>query len=89
MRISVRVIPRSSRNTIEWEDGALKVRLTAPPVDGAANEALLTLLAQHLGLAKREVHIVHGATGRHKTVEITGMTAEEIEQKIRAERAGL
>ncbi len=84
MRINVRVIPRSSRNAIEWEDGALKVRLTAPPVDGAANEALLALLAQHLGLAKREVQIVHGATGRHKTVEIKGLTAEEIEQKIKA-----
>jgi len=84
MRISVRVTPRSSRNTIAWEDGALKVRLTAPPVDGAANEALLTMLAQHLGLAKRDIQIVYGATGRHKTVEINGLTAEEIEQKIRA-----
>ena len=84
MRIHVRVIPRSSRNAIEWEDGALKVRLTVPPVDGAANKALLALLAQHLGLAKREVQIVHGATGRHKTVEIKGLTAEEIEQKIKA-----
>lgn len=84
MRIRVRVTPRSSKNVIEWEDGALKVRLTASPVDGAANEALLRLLAQHLGLAKREVHIVHGATGRHKTVEIIGLTAEEIEQKIKA-----
>ena len=84
MRISVRVIPRSTRNAIAWEDGALKVRLTAPPVNWAANEALLTLLAQHLGLAKRDIQIVHGATGRHKTVEIKGLTAEEIEQKIRA-----
>ncbi len=83
MRISVRVVPRSSRNAIEWEDGALKVRLTAPPVEGAANEALLALLAQHLGLAKRDIQIVHGATGRHKTVEITGMTLEELEQRIR------
>lgn len=83
MRISVRVVPRSSRNAIEWEDGALKVRLTAPPVEGAANEALLTLLAQHLGLAKRDIQIVHGATGRHKTVEIKGMTMEELEQRIR------
>jgi uncharacterized protein (TIGR00251 family) len=83
MRISVRVIPRSSKNTLEWEDGALKVRLTAPPVDGAANEALLTLLAQRLDLSKRDIQIVHGTTGRHKTVEIAGMTMESIEQKIR------
>lgn len=68
---------------LEWEEGALKARLTAPPVDGAANEALITLLAQRLGVPKRDVNIVHGATGRHKTVEITGMTTEAIEQKIK------
>ncbi len=83
MRINVRVIPRSSKNSIEWEEGTLKVRLTAPPVDGAANEALLTLLAQRLGLPKRDIHIIQGATGRHKIVEITGMTLEELEQRIR------
>ena len=83
MYISVRVIPRSSKNAIEWEAGALKVRLTAPPVDGAANEALVALLAQRLGLPKHAVHIIHGATARHKTVEIAGMRAEEVEQKIR------
>jgi uncharacterized protein (TIGR00251 family) len=83
MRINVRVIPRSSKNMLEWEEGALKARLTAPPVDGAANEALITLLAQRLGVPKRDVNIVHGATGRHKTVEITGMTTEAIEQKIK------
>jgi uncharacterized protein len=82
MRINVRVIPRSSKNSIEWEEGTLKVRLTAPPVDGAANEALLTLLAQRLGLPKRDIHIIQGATGRHKTIEITGMTSQAIEQKI-------
>jgi uncharacterized protein len=82
MRISVRVIPRSNRNVIEWADGGLKVRLTAPPVDGTANEALLTLLAQQLGLAKRDIQIVHGATGRHKTVEITGMTLGELKLRI-------
>ncbi len=84
MRINVRVIPRSSKNSIEWgEEGTLKVRLTAPPVDGAANEALLTLLAQRLGLPKRDIHIVQGTTGRHKTLEITGMTLDALEQKIK------
>jgi len=82
MRISVRVIPRSSKNSVEWEDGALRAHLTAPPVDGAANEALLTLLAQRLGLPKRDVHLVHGTAGRYKTVEIT-MTAGAVEQKIK------
>jgi uncharacterized protein len=83
MRIHVRVIPRSSKNSIVWEEGALKVRLTAPPVDGAANEALIVLLAQCLGLPKRDIQIVHGTSGRHKTVEIMGMTVEAVEQKIK------
>lgn len=83
MRISVRVIPRSSKNALEWEDRALKVRLTAAPVDGAANEALLTLLAQRLGLPKRNLQIVQGTASRHKTVEITGMMLEELEQRIK------
>ena len=77
------MIPRSGKNLIEWEEGGLKVRLTAPPIDGAANDALIALLAQCLGLHKRDIQIVHGTTGRHKIVEITGMTAEAIEKKIK------
>jgi hypothetical protein len=83
MRINVRVIPRSGKNLIEWEEGGLKVRLTAPPIDGAANDALIAFLAQCLGLHKRDIQIVHGTTGRHKIVEITGMVAEAIEKKIK------
>ncbi len=83
MLIAVRVIPRSSRNTLEWEQGALRARLTAPPVDGAANEALIALLAERLGVPKRAIQIVRGATSRQKTVEIAGVTEEEVEQKVR------
>ena len=82
VRVSVRVIPRSSKNAVQWEQGTLKVRLTAPPVDGAANEALIALLAERLGLPKRNVIILQGATSRQKTVEIVGMTAEAVEQKL-------
>ena len=83
MRINVRVIPRSGKNLIEWEEGGLKVHLTAPPVDGAANDALIVFLAEFLGLHKRDIQIVRGTTGRHKIIEITGMTAEAIEKKIK------
>ena len=82
MLITVRVIPRSSRNTLEWEQGVLKAHLTAPPVDGAANEALVALLAERLGMPKRAIQIVRGATSRQKTVEITKMTLEEMERKL-------
>ena len=82
MRVTVRVTPRSRSNTLEWEAGILKARLTAPPVDGAANEALLSLLAEKLGLPRRSISIVQGTTSRQKVVEIAGLTAEEIEKKL-------
>jgi uncharacterized protein (TIGR00251 family) len=83
MLISVRVIPRSSKNSLAWEQGKLKVRLTSPPIDGAANEALVALLAEELGLPKRQITIVRGASGRQKTVEITGVTLEDVEHKLK------
>jgi uncharacterized protein len=83
--ISVKVVPRSSKNSIEWEQGNLKVRLTAPPVDGAANEALVALLAERLALPKRSISIVHGATARQKMVEILGISLEDIKQKLALE----
>ena len=59
------------------------MRLTAPPVDGAANEALIALLAERLGLPKRSISIVSGVTGRQKIVEIVGMAEEEVEKRLR------
>lgn len=82
MLIHVRVIPRSSKNEIAWEGNALKVRLTAPPVDGAANEALLTLLGERLSVPKRTLRIVKGHTGRHKTIEIEGLSSEEVVKRL-------
>ncbi len=82
MRVSVRIVPRSRKNEITWDGDALKVRLTASPVDGAANEALITLVAGHLGLPKRALQIVQGATGRQKVLEIEGLTLAEIMQKL-------
>jgi uncharacterized protein len=83
MRISVRVIPRSSKNVLEWDEGSIRARLTAAPVDGAANAALIELLSKRLDLPRRTISIVRGATGRQKIVEIAGLTLEEVEQRIR------
>jgi uncharacterized protein len=58
------------------------VRLTAPPVDGAANDALVALLAERLGIAKRDISVVHGMTSRQKIVEVSGMTPEVLEQRL-------
>ena len=59
------------------------MRLAAPPVDGAANEALVALLAEQLGVPKRHISIVRGASSRQKIVEIAGVTPENLEQKLR------
>ena len=77
--VSVRVQPRSSRNVVdgEWQ-GALRVRLTAPPLDDRANEALLAFLAEILRIPKSAVRILAGARSRTKRVEIRGVTARHI-----------
>jgi uncharacterized protein (TIGR00251 family) len=59
---------------------ALKVRLGAPPVDGAANEALVALLAHELGVSKRAIRIVSGAASRSKLVQVDGISADLVEQ---------
>ena len=81
LRIRVHVQPRASKNEIVGMHGdALKVRLTAPPVDSAANEALILLLAETLGVARHDVRIVAGATSRAKVVEVAGVSQQQIEQ---------
>jgi uncharacterized protein len=82
MRLNVRVIPRSSKNALSWEEEIVTVHLTAPPVNGAANEALIALLAKRLDLPKRAFQIIQGSTGRQKVVEIEGLTVEELKHKL-------
>lgn len=73
-RLSVRLTPRASREGIDGvRDGVLLVRVSAPPVDGAANEALLRLLAKHLDLPRSALRIVSGDTARTKVVEVDGI----------------
>lgn len=75
----VRVAPRASRNAIIGvHEGSLKVALTAPPVDGAANDALRKLIAKTFGVPKSNVEIVRGERGRNKTLRIRGVSAEAL-----------
>jgi uncharacterized protein (TIGR00251 family) len=75
----VRVAPRASRNRVFGiQDGALKVALTAPPVDGAANEALKKLLAKALGVSKSSVEIIRGDRARIKMVRVHGVRAGDV-----------
>ena len=78
-RLSVYVQPRASKNEIVGlHDGCLRVRLTAPPVEGAANEALVRLIAARLGLSRRQVTVVVGSSGRRKILEIDGVTEAQL-----------
>ena len=74
--IEVKVDPRSSKKEITGVmDNVLKVKLTAPPVGGAANEQLIELLAEKFGVRKSNIIILRGGTSRRKTVKITGVKA--------------
>jgi uncharacterized protein (TIGR00251 family) len=79
VRLNVHVQPRAWRSEIVGEhDGALRVRLAAPPVDNAANEALVVILAKALRIPGPDIRIVAGATSRRKVVEIEGVTADQV-----------
>lgn len=81
VRFSVRVQPRASKNEIAGIHGdALKVRLNAPPVDGAANEALVKFLAEIFAVARRDVRILAGESSRSKIIEIEGITARAVDE---------
>lgn len=82
--LAVRVTPRASRNEIVevLSDGTVKVHLTAPPVEGKANEALIKFLADVLGVAPSRVDVVAGAGGRDKLVSVLDMDAETLHKKI-------
>ena len=77
--IRVRVLPRSSRTEIAGkEDEVYRVKLTAPPVEGKANKALIDFLSKKTGLPKRKFRIVSGAHSRNKTLRIEGISRKEV-----------
>lgn len=83
--IVIKVVPRASRSeVVGWADGILKVRLTSPPVDGAANSELVRLIAKRVGVARSNVEITGGLTSRNKTLRIHGITAEALKAKLAA-----
>ena len=79
VRFLVRVQPRASRSEVVGVHGdALKIRLSAPPVDGAANDALIEFLAHVFAVGRRDVRILSGETSRSKVVEIEGITERAV-----------
>jgi uncharacterized protein len=83
--IIVHVVPRARATEVVGRHGdAIRIRLAAPPVDGAANAELVRFLADRLGLPRRAVSIARGITARRKTVAVTGMPAETALRKLLA-----
>lgn len=80
--IDVKVIPRSSKNKIEFDGESLRIKITAPPVDGKANKAIVALLAKTLSVAKSAIVIVRGETGKNKLIRIDGISTIDLIAKL-------
>jgi len=81
--LRVHLTPRSARDEVlGFEDDVLRARVTAPPVEGRANEALLRLLAEMLGVAKSSLRVVRGQRSREKLVAVEGLDAAEVRRRL-------
>ncbi|MEO7000420.1 MAG: DUF167 domain-containing protein [Ktedonobacterales bacterium] len=80
--VSLHVTPRARRDALSLDDGVLRVSVRAPAVDGAANDALIALLADRLDLPRRAFTLLAGISSRQKRLAITGMTADEFQRKL-------
>ena len=82
--LAIRVTPRARKNEIAQvlEDGTIKVRLTAPPIEGKANEALLQFLSEVLGVATNRIEIIAGMTGSDKLVSVEDLDPETAQERI-------
>jgi hypothetical protein len=82
--LNIRVVPRASRSEIVGlHDGALKIRIAAPPVDGAANAELIKILANTFNVAKSNVEIISGVASKTKQCRIRGITSSQIEAVLK------
>ena len=81
--IKVWVQPKSSRNQVDgFQDGALRVRVTAAPTEGQANAAVIAILAKTLGVSKSRLEIIRGYSSRDKVVSVDTLTEQEVRRKI-------
>jgi uncharacterized protein (TIGR00251 family) len=87
--VLVHARPRAGKSAVRGvAEGALEVAITAPPVDGEANDELVRFLARGLGVAKRDVRIVRGESGRHKRVHIARIDEAELRARLAAHLVG-
>lgn len=86
--LEVRVQPRARRNeVVGWQGTALRVRVTAPPADGRANQAVVELLAQALGLPRSSIRLVSGGAGRNKLFRVGRHSLDELRARLDGARA--
>lgn len=87
--LAIRVTPRASKNQVSeiLANGTIKIRLTAPPVDGKANQALIKFLAEILDIPESKIEIVAGETGRDKLISILDLDADTAQKRIIAHLA--
>lgn len=85
VEVNVRVQPRASRNeVVGWREGALAIRLTAPPVEGAANRACRDFLADALRVRRADVELLSGGKSRDKRFRIGSLTEDELRDRLAA-----
>jgi uncharacterized protein (TIGR00251 family) len=83
VKLTVQVQPQAGRNAVvNFTDNVLKIKITAPPVEGKANQELVKYLSKQLGIRKSDILIDKGLTGRRKTVIITGIDSTELQSRI-------
>ena len=84
LEVRIKAVPRASKDEIQGlHDGALKIRLTTPPVDGKANQALIKFLSKQLNISKAQIELTQGETSRSKILRISGITAKQIHERLR------
>ncbi len=82
--LKLHVTPRSSKNEIiGWRDDVLCVKITAPPVEGAANSAIVKFIADALGVRKSQVELVSGEKSREKSLKVDGLTMIDIRERVK------
>ena len=82
--LRIRLTPRGSKNDVlGWEGDTLRVKVTAPPVEGAANKACVDLIAQRLGIKRSQVAIASGEKSRDKLLRLTGVTDERVRERLK------
>lgn len=85
VRVHLFIQPKSSKNEVVGpHNGEIKIKITAPPIDGRANEGLIEFLSDYFDIPKRNVLLVKGDTGRHKTVDLLGISESQARQLLKA-----